>query len=49
MGSAFRSATLITIAHRLETLASYHRILVLSNGTLVAQGPPGEIIPQLPA
>lgn len=39
----FRSATTITIAHRLETLLSSDKIIVLDAGKLVEQGSPAEL------
>ena len=39
--------TVITIAHRLESLFHYDLIMELSEGKLVRQGPPGEMIPLL--
>jgi len=36
--------TTIIIAHRLATVQRADRIIVLTNGTLVADGPPAEVI-----
>jgi|TARA_B100000315_G_scaffold233853_1_gene247369 ABC-type multidrug transport system fused ATPase/permease subunit len=39
--------TVITIAHRLESLIHYDLVMELADGKLVRQGPPGELIPLL--
>ena len=41
--SQFRRCTTLTIAHRLETLMSADRVMVLDNGSLVEDGPPLEL------
>jgi len=41
---AFASRTVITIAHRLETVRQCDRLAVLEAGTLVELGPPGELL-----
>ena len=43
IGTHFRSATTLTIAHRLDTVMSSDRILVLDAGRLVEQGSPAEL------
>jgi len=40
----FKSATVITIAHRLETILDSDRVVVMSNGRVAEQGPPGELL-----
>ncbi|KAL4493905.1 hypothetical protein ABPG73_010183 [Tetrahymena malaccensis] len=42
----FNNSTLITIAHRLNTIADYDRIIVLENGSVVEQGTPYELLQQ---
>ena len=37
--------TVITIAHRLESLDHYDLIIEMANGRLLRQGPPSKIIP----
>eukprot|EP00026_Physarum_polycephalum_P000785 Phypoly_transcript_00786.p1 GENE.Phypoly_transcript_00786~~Phypoly_transcript_00786.p1 ORF type:complete len:1319 (+),score=220.66 Phypoly_transcript_00786:74-4030(+) len=37
-------ATIIAIAHRLNTLTDYDNILVLDNGVVVQMGPPSEVL-----
>ncbi len=37
--------TVITIAHRLESLEHYDQIIEMANGQLLRQGPPAKIIP----
>eukprot|EP00755_Sulcionema_specki_P015026 Sspe_Gene.58292::Locus_31969_Transcript_1_1_Confidence_1.000_Length_4390::g.58292::m.58292/K05673/ABCC4; ATP-binding cassette, subfamily C (CFTR/MRP), member 4 len=36
--------TVLTIAHRLETIADYDRVLVLGNGELLESGPPSVLL-----
>ncbi|MGH6677130.1 MAG: hypothetical protein ACRECE_13015, partial [Xanthobacteraceae bacterium] len=36
--------TVIAIAHRLSTLRSFDRIIVLKGGQIIHDGPPGELI-----
>lgn len=38
--TAFRSSTVLIIAHRLNGLEHMDRILVMSNGAIVESGPP---------
>lgn len=42
--SIARSHTVVTIAHRLETVAKADRVVVLDRGRVVDQGPPGEVL-----
>uniref|UniRef100_A0A914UUG0 Multidrug resistance-associated protein 7 n=1 Tax=Plectus sambesii TaxID=2011161 RepID=A0A914UUG0_9BILA len=42
--SALPNCTVITIAHRLNTLLDYDRVIVLDRGHLVAVGPPNEML-----
>ncbi len=39
----FRGTTVLTIAHRLNTILDYDRILVLHAGQVVEDGPPAEV------
>jgi ATP-binding cassette subfamily B protein len=41
---ALRDRTIITIAHRLETLARMDRIIELEHGVIVRDGTPREIM-----
>jgi ABC-type multidrug transport system fused ATPase/permease subunit len=45
--TALHDRTIVTIAHRLETLASMDRIIELEEGVLVCDGTPSEILPRL--
>jgi ABC-type multidrug transport system fused ATPase/permease subunit len=47
--TALRDRTIITIAHRLETLARMDRIVELEDGTVLRDGTPDAIIPRLSA
>lgn len=47
--TALRDRTIITIAHRLETLAHMDRIIELENGVIVRDGPPAAIMPLITA
>ena len=40
----FNGSTIIAVAHRLETLIDYDKIVVLDNGVLVEHGSPKELI-----
>ncbi|KAJ3111316.1 hypothetical protein HDU96_005804, partial [Phlyctochytrium bullatum] len=40
----FSGCTVITIAHRLKTIADYDRVVVLDNGTVIENGTPFELI-----
>lgn len=42
--SAFRSATVLTIAHRLETIMDSDRVMVMSNGQLVEFDTPARLL-----
>ena len=39
-----KGVTVITVAHRLDTVLGYDRILVLDNGEAVEVGAPGELL-----
>jgi ABC-type multidrug transport system fused ATPase/permease subunit len=39
-----RTHTVVTIAHRLETVANVDRVVVLDGGEVVDAGPPGEVL-----
>jgi ATP-binding cassette, subfamily C (CFTR/MRP), member 4 len=41
---AFKGATVLTIAHRLDTVRDYDLIVVLGEGKVIGVGPPNEII-----
>lgn len=41
---AFKGATVLTIAHRLDTVSDYDLVVVLGDGKVIAVGPPTEII-----
>jgi ABC-type multidrug transport system fused ATPase/permease subunit len=47
--TALSDRTIITIAHRLETLARMDRIIELQHGVIVRDGPPAAIIPLITA
>ena len=40
----FKGRTVIAIAHRLSTLNSFDRILVLDRGRAIEEGPPAELL-----
>ena len=40
----FRDTTVITIAHRLHTIADYDRVVVMSKGEVAEQGSPWELL-----
>ncbi|CAD8119719.1 unnamed protein product [Paramecium sonneborni] len=42
--SKFMDCTILTIAHRLNTIAHYDRVIVLENGVIVEQGNPFELL-----
>ena len=44
MRTVLADKTVITIAHRLESLERYDQIIEMSNGKLLRQGKPSEII-----
>jgi len=41
---AFKQATLIVIAHRIDTIIDSDLVLVLDGGKLVEMGPPQELV-----
>lgn len=41
--NAFKSSTVLLIAHRLNGLQQVDRIFVMDNGKIVEQGPPAEL------
>ncbi|KAK3802036.1 hypothetical protein RRG08_064629 [Elysia crispata] len=41
---AFRDCTVLTVAHRLNTVIDYDKILVLGNGEILEYGDPGELL-----
>jgi ABC-type multidrug transport system fused ATPase/permease subunit len=42
--SKFSDSTVITIAHRLNTIIQYDRVVVMSDGQVVEQGSPGDLL-----
>lgn len=40
----FNETTIITIAHRLNTIADYDRVIVMDKGTIIEIGSPCELI-----
>lgn len=40
----FKQSTILTIAHRLETIQDYDRVVVMENGSLAEEGPPAELV-----
>jgi ATP-binding cassette subfamily B protein len=45
--TALRDRTIITVAHRLETLARFDRIIELENGAITRDGLPADIVPRI--
>lgn len=41
---SFQDTTVITIAHRIETIADYDKILVMDKGRVAEQGSPFELL-----
>jgi ABC-type multidrug transport system fused ATPase/permease subunit len=44
VGTAFPNCTILTVAHRLNTVIHYDRILVLGDGKIVEFGPPSQLM-----
>ena len=40
----FKTTTVITIAHRLDTIADYDKVIVMSEGRIVEEGAPWKLI-----
>jgi len=45
--TSLRDRTIITVAHRLETLARFDRIIELEDGAIIRDGTPAEIVPRI--
>ena len=41
-----KGRTVITIAHRLDTITGYDRVVVLDNGRKIEEGSPEELVEQ---
>jgi ABC-type bacteriocin/lantibiotic exporter with double-glycine peptidase domain len=39
-----KTHTIVTVAHRLETVANSDRVVVLERGRIIDQGPPNEVL-----
>lgn len=48
-GGLFQESTIITIAHRLNTIIEYDEIMVLEQGQIVEKGTPFDLISKDPA
>lgn len=44
VAKSFQSATIIAVAHRLDTVIDYDKILVLGHGAVLEYGTPGDLI-----
>ena len=42
--SRFPRATILTIAHRLDTIIDYGMLLLMAEGTIVESGPPAQLL-----
>jgi ATP-binding cassette subfamily C (CFTR/MRP) protein 1 len=40
----FKDCTVLTIAHRTETIIDYDRVIVIDGGKIVKSGPPKEVL-----
>lgn len=40
----FKDSTILTIAHRLETIQDYDKVVVMENGSLAEQGSPSDLL-----
>ncbi len=43
LDTLMRNRTVLAIAHRLSTIANFDRVVVLQEGRIVEDGPPGEL------
>jgi ATP-binding cassette subfamily C (CFTR/MRP) protein 1 len=43
----FKEYTVIAVAHRLETVADFDRVLVMENGAIIKSGPPSEVFKEI--
>lgn len=44
--TAFKNTTILAVAHRIQTIRNYDQILVMSNGALIENGTPSELLAQ---
>lgn len=44
LGRVFQACTVITIAHRLDTILHYDKVVVMDSGHVVEVGPPGDLL-----
>jgi ABC-type multidrug transport system fused ATPase/permease subunit len=42
--SAFADRTIIAIAHRLDTILDFDRVVVMDSGRIAEVGPPGKLV-----
>lgn len=40
----FKDSTILTIAHRLETIQDYDKVVIMDNGSAIEQGTPSELL-----
>jgi ABC-type multidrug transport system fused ATPase/permease subunit len=43
----FKEYTVVAVAHRLETVADFDRVLVMENGEIIQSGPPTEVFKEI--
>jgi ABC-type multidrug transport system fused ATPase/permease subunit len=43
----FKEYTVIAVAHRLETVVDFDRVLVMENGAIIKSGPPSEVFKEI--
>ncbi|GFO41064.1 multidrug resistance-associated protein 1 [Plakobranchus ocellatus] len=44
MRTEFKDCTVLTVAHRLNTVIDYDKIMVLDNGTILESGSPNDLL-----